>query len=195
MSEFIQLIGGQLAAQSWLEFIAMILALAYVYLAARQNIWCWPCAFFSTGIYIWLFWQVSLPFHTILNVYYLFMAVYGWMKWQGKAQSNLTVVTWVLPKHLTWIAMLTFLALCLSLISTNFFDPKYVYLDAFISIFSVFTTVLVAHKVLENWLYWIVINSFSSYLYFSKELYWTCCLFVIYVIFAIYGYRHWRKFA
>lgn len=195
MSEFIQLIGGQLAAQSWLEFIAMILALAYVYLAARQNIWCWPCAFFSTGIYIWLFWQVSLPFHTILNVYYLFMAVYGWMKWQGKAQSNLTVVTWVLPKHLTWIAMLTFLALCLSLISTSFFDPKYVYLDAFISIFSVFTTVLVAHKVLENWLYWIVINSFSSYLYFSKELYWTCCLFAIYVIFAIYGYRHWRKFA
>jgi nicotinamide mononucleotide transporter len=75
MIELAQQLSEQLAALSWLELIAVVLALAYVWLAARQNIWCWPCAFVSTGIYIWLFWQVSLPFHTLLNVYYLMMAV------------------------------------------------------------------------------------------------------------------------
>jgi nicotinamide mononucleotide transporter len=106
MIELAQQLSEQLAALSWLELIAVVLALAYVWLAARQNIWCWPCAFVSTGIYIWLFWQVSLPFHTLLNVYYLMMAVYGWSKWQGVDQMSIKVTVWPLSKHILWIAVL-----------------------------------------------------------------------------------------
>lgn len=40
---------AQLAATSFLEGVAVALAVAYVWLAARQNIWCWPCALVSTG--------------------------------------------------------------------------------------------------------------------------------------------------
>lgn len=194
MTELIQQFSGQLAALSWLEAIAVLLALAYVWLAARQNIWCWPCAFISTGIYIWLFWQVSLPFHTLLNTYYLIMAIYGWVKWQGIDQTSIKVIDWPLRKHVTWIVVLAIVSVVMGALGSSILEADFIYLDAYITVFSVFTTILVAHKVLQNWLYWIVINCFASYLYFSKDLALTGCLFIVYVVFAFYGYQRWRKF-
>jgi nicotinamide mononucleotide transporter len=183
---------GQLAATSFLEGIAVALALAYVWLAARQNIWCWPCALVSTGIYIWLFWSVSLPFHTGLNFYYLIMAIYGLIKWRNNPTDTFSVQTWSISRHLICIALLTIGALTLSHFASTVLDANYIYLDAFITVFSVFTTVLVAHKVRENWLYWIVINLFAAYLYLAKDLALTGILFLCYTGFAIYGFIQWR---
>lgn len=182
---------SQFSAQSWVELLAVVLALAYVWLAARQNIWCWPCAALSTGLYTWLFWEVSLPFQTLLNAYYLLMAIYGWMKW-FQQQDHPVIQQWPLLRHVYWIAALAIISLILPHISGLFADTKLVYLDAFITVFSVFTTFLVAHKVLENWLYWIVINAFSAYLYAQSGLIMTACLFVFYMFFAVYGYHKWR---
>ena len=193
MSEFLSSLTEQWAAQSMLEWVAVITAIGYVWLAARQSIWCWPCALVSTGIYTWLFWEVSLPFHTFLNAYYLLMAVYGWKKWKGTDDNELDVVSWPLVKHTKWISLVFVLAWGVSALAATQLDPTYLYLDAFITVFSLFTTVLVAHKVLENWLYWIVINLFASYLYFAKGLLPTGCLFLLYTGFAIYGYVSWRK--
>jgi nicotinamide mononucleotide transporter len=182
----------QLAATSFMEGIAVAFAVAYVWLAARQNIWCWPCALVSTGIYTWLFWSVSLPFHTILNFYYLIMAIYGLIKWRDKNSDSLFVQSWAISKHIICIAGLAIGALILSHFSSTVLDANYLHLDAFITVFSVFTTVLVAHKVRENWLYWIMINLFACYLYFSKDLALTGVLFLCYTGFAIYGFIQWR---
>jgi nicotinamide mononucleotide transporter len=48
----------------------------------RENSLCWYCAFISTGIYIWIFGDVSLYMESALNAYYMVMAVYGWYQWQ-----------------------------------------------------------------------------------------------------------------
>jgi nicotinamide mononucleotide transporter len=183
---------AQIVATSFLEGIAVALALAYVWLAARQNIWCWPCALVSTGIYTWLFWNVSLPFHTGLNFYYLIMAVYGWRQWRNKDTDIGTVQSWAISLHVTCIAGLIIGALILSHFATTALDVNYIHLDAFITVFSVFTTLLVAHKVRENWLYWIVINLFAAYLYFAKDLALTGILFLCYTGFAVYGFIQWR---
>lgn len=183
---------AQLTSTSGLEGIAVVLALAYVWLAARQNIWCWPCALVSTAIYTWLFWHVSLPFHTGLNFYYLIMAIYGWMQWRNKDADLITVQSWDLTRHAICILALSIGAWGLSQFASTVLDANFLYLDAFITVFSVFTTVLVAHKVRENWLYWIVINIFAAYLYFAKDLALTGILFLCYTGFAIYGYSQWR---
>ncbi len=182
----------QLAATSFLEGIAVVLAVAYVWLAARQNIWCWPCALVSTGIYTWLFWNVSLPFHTGLNFYYLIMAVYGLMKWRESQADTLLVQSWPLSRHIICIIVLTIGSVTLSYFASSMLDADHIYLDAFITVFSVYTTILVAHKVRENWLYWIVINIFASYLYFAKDLTLTGILFLCYTGFAVYGFIQWR---
>jgi nicotinamide mononucleotide transporter len=184
---------AQLTATTWLEGIAVVLALAYVWLAARQNIWCWPCALVSTGIYTWLFWHVSLPFHTALNVYFMIMAIYGWLQWKNKFVTSNSVQTWPLNRHLFCISFLVLAAWALSQFAVSVLDTSNLYLDAFITVFSVFTTILVAHKVTENWLYWIVINSFAAYLFFTKDLALTAVLYVCYVGFALYGYIQWQK--
>ncbi|MDU0355586.1 nicotinamide riboside transporter PnuC [Paraglaciecola aquimarina] len=193
MSEILELISNQFQQQSLLELAAVLLALAYVWLAAKQIIWCWPCAFVSTSIFTYLFWEVSLPFHTLLNVYYIGMAVYGWWQWNKPQQRDIQVITWPYSRHISAIASLVVVSVILAQLANSIFDANYLYLDAFITVFSVFTTVLVAHKVRENWLYWIVINSISVYLYLAKDLYLTALLTVLYFGFAVYGYVNWGK--
>jgi nicotinamide mononucleotide transporter len=192
MEALLPALASQIAAQSSAELIAVLLALAYIWLAARQNIWCWPCALLSTGIYTYLFWEVSLPFHTGLNAYYLLMAVYGWLQWR-KPDNEQSVMSWPIARHLSWCVILALFSVVLSQFASMVLDAEYLYLDAFITVFSVFTTVLVANKVLENWLYWMVINTFASYLYFVKDMPLTGLLFIAYLGFAIYGYVSWKK--
>jgi nicotinamide mononucleotide transporter len=51
---------------------------------------------------------------------------------------------------------------------------------------------MVARKVLENWLYWIGIDSVAAALYWSQGLQATAVLFVLYVVIAARGYLAWR---
>lgn len=193
MAELISQLSSQFSAQSWSELLAVGLALAYVWLAAKQNIWCWPSALLSTGIYTWLFWEVALPFHTVLNAYYLLMALYGWYKWRRQVDQNISIQTWSMARHIKCIVGLSVVSILVSQIGAMWLDTEYLYLDAFVTVFSVFTTVLVAHKVLENWLYWLVINTFAMYLYFAKDMQLTGLLFIGYSVFAVYGYFKWRQ--
>jgi nicotinamide mononucleotide transporter len=192
---WLSLLQQQWVAQSGWEIIAVVLALAYVWLAAKQSIWCWPCALVSTGIYTWLFWQVTLPFQAILNAYYLLMAVYGWLQWNKylKADEAMVIKVWSIKKHVISLIALSIVSLLLIVFFSGSFDSNHLVLDIVVTVFSVFTTVLVAHKVLENWVYWIFVNSAAVYLYWSNELVLTSALFVIYVAMAVYGYWQWRK--
>ena len=52
---------------------------------------------------------------------------------------------------------------------------------------------MITKKVLENWLYWIVIDVVSIYLYFNRDLHLTSLLFMLYTIIAIFGYFAWLK--
>ena len=193
MEQIVNQLLQQLSTQSGLEVVAAILALFYVWLAAEQSIWCWPCALASTALYTYVFWEVTLPFHAMLNVYYLLMAIYGWQQWQKNSGKNVSIQSWPVKRHVWSIFLLTVLSLIISAVGSSIFDTDYLYLDAFITVFSVFTTVLVARKVRENWLYWIVIDAVAVYLYLAKGLLPTGLLFVIYSLFAIYGYMQWSK--
>ena len=67
------------------------------------------------------------------------------------------------------------------------------FLDAFTTWGAIITTYMVAKKIIENWIYWFVIDLISIYLFISRELYLTSLLFFIYLIIIIFGYRSWMK--
>ncbi|GAB2709725.1 nicotinamide riboside transporter PnuC [Aliiglaciecola aliphaticivorans] len=184
----------QIKHQSVLEVAAVSFSLLYPWLAARQNILCWPAALISTSLYIYIFWEVSLPFNSVLNLYYLIMAIYGWLKWQKKAEEKTLEVT-VVPLfiHLWMVSLLVVLGLALPHLVTLSWQGGDLYLDAFVTVFSVYATYLMANKILENWLFWIVINSFAAYLYFINGLLLTGIMFIWYFGLALYGYFKWRK--
>ncbi|PKI16329.1 nicotinamide riboside transporter PnuC [Colwellia sp. 12G3] len=183
----------------WLELIAMMLSLAYVILAAKGSLWCWPAAFISTALYTFIFYDVLLLMDSALNAYYLLMAVYGYWQWSkaidksNKGSSELTVVSWQLNWHIKVCLGLALLALGLGYLMDNFTPAHFPYLDTFTTVYAIFATFLVTKKVLENWLYWIVIDLVSIYLYIEKGLIPTTVLFVIFVIVACYGYVKWLK--
>src|SRR6056297_2537051 len=90
-----------MAAMSAWEAAAVVLSVAYLLLAVRQNPWCWAAAFASTTLYTALFWQVQLVMQSALNVYYMAMAVYGWWHWRhgGDADTPLPVQRWPAGHH------------------------------------------------------------------------------------------------
>lgn len=188
------------ASLPWLELIAMLLALAYVILAAVGSIWCWPAAFISTALYTVIFYDVLLLMDSALNVYYLVMAVYGFWVWQKDASTNqnpnnlaLTIVSWQLSFHIKTCLFLTVVSVGLGYIMANYTPADFPYLDTFTTVFAVFATYLVTQKVLENWLYWVVIDAVSIYLYQAKDLMPTVVLFSLYTVIATFGYLKWQN--
>lgn len=183
----------------WLELVAMLLALAYVLWAAVGSIWCWPAAFISTALYTVIFYDVLLLMDSALNVYYLVMAVYGYWVWQKDAAKNndqscltLAIVSWSLSFHVKACLILTGISFALGYIMANYTPAAFPYLDTFTTTFAIFATYLVTQKVLENWLYWLIIDAVSIYLYLEKDLMPTAVLFMIYVVIAAYGYLKWQ---
>lgn len=174
----------------------MLLAVAYIVLAIKQSLWCWPAAFLSTLIYTILFFDVSLLMDSFLNAYYLIMAVYGWYSWKygGKAEEKeLDVTTYGVVKNIKIILLLTVLSLGVGYIMANYTTASFAYMDSFTTVFALFATFMLARKVLENWVYWIVIDSISIYIYIQKGLNLTAILFVIYTVLAFVAYKKWKE--
>lgn len=194
--QFLQTIVESLNVMTTYEAIAMILAIAYILLAIKQSLWCWPAAFFSTLIYTVLFYDVSLLMDSVLNAYYLIMAVYGWYSWKygGKLQQEeLAVSTYGLSKNIKIIGILTIVSLCFGYVMANYTSADFAYVDSFTTVFAIFTTYMLAKKILENWIYWIVIDAISIYIYIQKGLNLTAILFVIYTVLAFVAYKDWKK--
>ena len=195
MTDFLSSALGEFHQNSLLELSAVVLAIAYLLLAVRQHIACWYAAFISTAIFLYVFWQVNLYMESGLQIYYLGMAVYGWWAWQrgrSEGKSGLTISTWSLRQHLIVIGIVvaaTFVSG--SLLSGT--EQRLGYLDSFTTWGAVVATFMVTRKVLENWLYWIVIDSASLYLYFDRELYFTMILFLVYLVIIFFGFRSWLR--
>lgn len=190
-----------IAPMSPWELAAVVLGIAYLLLAMRENILCWYAAFVSTLIFTFLFWDASLLMESALQIYYLAMAVYGWYQWtqsnnregEGEPENELSITTWGLTQHLTAIGSILVLTLCSGWLLLEYSSAALPFLDSFTTWGAVVTTFMVARKILENWLYWIVIDGASVYLYIDRELYLTALLFSGYVIIVCFGFWQWLK--
>ena len=195
MMDFIaQILSGFTAMSHW-EYIAVALSMAYLLLAIKENLWCWPAAFFSTLIYTIMYWNGALLMESLLNFYYMYMAVFGWVVWRkGKAnQAQRLITSWPVNRHIILIVLTTLASLAIGYVMQNYTHADFAYLDSFTTCFAVVTTYLVAKKVLENWLYWIVIDAASMYLYYEKGYYPTLVLFIFYTIMAAWGFKTWYE--
>lgn len=194
-----QLLNGFEAMSMW-EYVGVVFGLLYLILAMKQNIWCWAAAFISTLVYTLLFWQGALLMESALNLYYLAMAIYGWWQWRGASVDSAptsavtkAITSWSLNRHILIIVVTSVVSLILGYVLDNYSHAQMAYLDSFTTCFAVITTYLVTQKVLENWLYWVVIDLASIYLYIEMQYLPTAALFVVYTVLAVQGYRIWRR--
>ena len=191
MTDLLQSIAGISPA----EWAAVALALGYLLLAVRQNAWCWACAIASSAIYLVLFARGGLQMQAVLQVFYIGMAVYGWRAWRGGLVASgdaLPVTRWSVARHAIGTGIVLTVSLSNGWIIARSQGGLVPYVDAIVAWASVLATWLVARKVLENWLYWIVIDTVAAVLYWSQGFQATAVLFIVYVVIAVRGYLAWR---
>lgn len=184
----------ELVHWSPVETVAAVLAVVYVVLAARQVIWCWPCAIASTALFFGIFFDRALYQQAALQLFYIGMAVYGWRKWQrGDAPgTQLRISNWRASRHAAAITLVLALTLLTGWLEARYTATQMPYLDAFTTWGSVVSTWMMARKVLENWLYWFVVDSLMVILAIRAGLPATALLYVIYVGMVVVGFISWR---
>lgn len=178
------------SAAQWLAFG---LNLTYIVLAGRGNAWCWVFGFCGTIFQGIVCMDANLKSDSALQIYYAFSAMYGWYAWRRKnadGSVGLSVQIYPLSMHVKIGLLGSAIALPLAF---YWHSAAFRFADAFLAVFSVATTILTARKVLESWLYWLIIDGFYAIIYFEREKYLLALLSVIYFIFSVRGYFSWKK--
>ncbi len=186
---------------SWLsthyvEILGVVFSLLYLFFSIRQNILLWPMGIISAVLYMVVFYQSKFYADMGLNGYYFIISIYGWILW-GKSESKrgralqVSRVKWKLALILGLISVLAFLMI--GVILDRYTDSPIPYWDAFTTAVSFIATWMLARKILEHWILWIVVDAVSMGLYLYRGLYPTLILFAIYTAMAIIGYIEWKK--
>ena len=183
-----------IALKDFLEFLAVVFAVLYLVLAVKQNIKCWVAWIISSCLYLVVMYEANLYMEASLQVFYIIMGFYGWSQWsKSQTKEELIVKTWNLYNHSVAIFLIFLLSFGSGLFLKQYTSAALPFLDALTSWGAIVTTYMVAKKLLENWIYWFVIDSISVYLFLSRELYLTAFLFLIYLFIIVFGYRSWNE--
>jgi len=186
------------------EWLIFVFALLYVVLASIERVWCWLFGILASGFSVYLCYTGRLFLESALQVFYVFMGIYGWYEWlygnkkklpgeSHPVKTELSIVSWPFSKNIY-----LFLCGCMLWIPFGYLAHRYStqalpYLDAFITAFSLVATWMTARKILENWIYWIIIDALAVILYASRDFYLIALLYFIYTILALVGYFQWKK--
>lgn len=187
--------------QSWEELVGAITGLACVWLAAANTIWNWPIAILSTALYVYVFAITGFYADMLQYVYLSITSIYGWYQWSRhtktedkspvlritRKQIAVSVLAIAVTTPVLGYTLITFAA------KLNYNPPAYPYIDSFLTACSFVAQILLARKILENWLLWIFADIIYTIVYFKKDLVVTSVMFAILIIIAIFGYLDWRK--
>jgi nicotinamide mononucleotide transporter len=200
LKEYFKLIEEGIRLTTTTEWIAVLCNILYVIFIAKEKVIGWFFGFFGAIIYIYLCFVQKLYLESFLQLFYAVMAIIGFINWNKSVSKpelsknkTYSLTEWNLSKHVIWISIITISVVIIGYIFKNFTNQENPYVDAFTTLFSLFATFLVIKKVVSNWLYWIVVNIFSIYLYLDRTLVLTAFLYLIMTFIAIYGWRTWRS--
>ena len=178
-----------------LEIIGVVIGLIYLYLEYKANIWLWPVGVIMPIVYIFIFYQSKFYADMGIYIYYFFASIYGWYIWTKSIKKTDEILISHLPLRnigkLIAIFLVIFIAIAFVLI--RFTDSPVPYGDSFTTALSILAMWMLAHKYIEQWLLWIVVNIVSTVLYFWKGLDTTALLFIVYSIIPFFGYFKWKK--
>jgi nicotinamide mononucleotide transporter len=169
-----------------IEALAVVFSLAYTWMYLKGEL---PEGYIfaglGAGLFAFLCWKRKIYAESALQFFYIGMAVYGYnlISEGGTSADQVTLYT-----HVIWLSTATLGTVLLGLFLKHSTDASMPYLDAFTTIFSLVATWLMINLVHENWLYWIVIDTVSIYLYAKRGLKLGSVLFALYLLLALDGY-------
>ncbi len=178
---------------SWLELIAVLLAFAMIVCNIMAWHWGWPLAAMSSVLYFFLFWSQRLYGDAMLQVLFVVLALWGWSVWLRGVEGVPLPFTRI-PSHqrLKLAVSGAVLWLATGTVLLNVTDTDVPWWDAFPTAFSLVGQYLLAHKRLENWAVWIIVNVVAAGLFVWKALWLTALLYLVFIVLSAVGWRTWR---
>ena len=177
-----------------LEILATGANLVYVVLLIKEKIACWAFGIVGSLLSIYLFIDARLYSEAFLYLFYALLGVWGWIRWYRQNEQNSNPVTrWRIEAHLRAIAIACVIAIGLGYTVQFYTNAERPLFDAFTTVFSFLGTYLEITKVLEAWLYWLLINLASVWLYHDRSLDIYAVLIGFYSILSVWGFLRWRK--
>lgn len=176
-----------------LEIVGVVLAFAYVLLAIRRHIACWVASFIASALFVVVFSDAGLIFQPWLQVFYMVMAVYGYLKWRKGAKNPATLGYWGWRNNLIAVAALLAVSLPITIFGAQYSDSSLFFVDVVTALAAPLAAFMQARKYIGNWIWWMVLDSIYVALYLERGLYFTAVLYASYLALAWVGYRSWRK--
>ena len=184
-----------------LEIVGVAIGLIYLWLEYKASIYLWIASIVMPAIYLFVYYDAGLYADTALNIYYLVIAIYGWIAWKynisfssKKTQKKELKISHVAPRQ--WIALILLYAVSQIVTSTlliNFTESDVPWLNGLTTALSIVGMWMLARKYIEQWIVWLVVDILSAGLYIYKGLYPTAALYLLYTVIAVFGYMKWKK--
>ncbi len=194
---------------SWIELLGTIFGIWSVYLAAKEKLLTWPIGTVNIFFFLLVFYQVQLYSDMVEQLYYLATTVYGWVLWsrpkqvEGRQKAKTLPVTTLSRKHRTMllgggavaVTGLTLFMMKIDLILPDLFPLPAVYpfWDAFSTVGSFTAQFIMARKKLEAFPIWMGVDLINITLYILQGIFLIAAEYVLFFVFCIIGYFHWRK--
>lgn len=182
---------------NYIEILGVVSGLLFLYFEYKEDARLWPLGILTSAFYIVIFFQAKFYADMGLQVYYLFISMYGWYAWLKASDKNggsAIAIKAVKPVLLIRLLLIsTGLWVVLYFVLSRYTDSPVPVGDSFTSSFAVVATWMLSRKILEQWHFWIVINTVACGLYFYRGLNLTAMLFIVYSLISVAGYFEWKR--
>lgn len=178
-----------------LEIAANAVTTLSIWLAARNSRHTWSTGIVGGALFGVQFFLSKLYADATLQGFFLVTSVLGWWQWahaRGGAPAA-RPVTRARASTLAWMALAAVaVTLGYGALLHRFTDAYAPYVDSAVLALSVVAQCLLMQRQIENWAFWIVVNTLSVPLFASRGLTLTAVLYAAYWFNAWYGLWRWR---
>lgn len=186
-----------MSEQLWtiLEWSSAVLAGTYTFLAAFEKRIGWVFAFVSSVMMGIVFLHRNYMGQALLNlIFYVGMAVYGWISW-GRDEASIPITRKPINWHVKVIAGGVLVAVLVYVLLEQFKLSESPKMDAWITVFSMIATWMMAKKLFENWAYWCLVDGVAITLYItaSPPMKAYALLYATYVALSAIGWWRWSR--
>lgn len=193
-SQVLTTTGTMIQETSFAEWMGVCTSIIYLLLATYEKRSCWYFALTSSILYVYLSFAGQLYVDSVLNIFYALMAVYGWFLWnQQKSDSENHIQHFNLKWHVQWISVALITGMITGWLLKKYTDQAYPYIDSIAFYLSILATWMTTKKVLENWIYFVLIDATMIFIYFNRGYFLTSFLFLAYTLLALRAFYTWRK--
>jgi nicotinamide mononucleotide transporter len=180
------------------EWLATITGFVYIFYTIREDVRLWLYGIISSALFVLVFFKTSIYANSFLYSYYVIIGFYGWYTWakaekSGDKESKLTIHRSPRLKLAGYIALSIVSAIPVYFILRKFSDSEAPAVDALLTTGGMVATWMLTQKLIEQWIFWIIIDLIWCGLMFSKGMYPSMLLFIAYTILAFKGYFEWKK--